>query len=275
MADNFETLIDCKDIDINQQVIFDCRSSLGDHDYGRMAYEKGHIPGAIFVDLETDLSGPIVPGKTSRHPLPDRQAFLHRAREWGLTETAQVVVYDDNIGAFAARLWWMIRWLGHHRVAVLDGGYDAWLASGGSISVDAPSIEISDFQASEPLTRSVNASMLPDDKISLLDARESARFKGDAEPIDPVAGHIPGARCLPFAGNVTEGRFLSQDLLRDRFSIEGITVDDDVICYCGSGVTACHNILAFKHAGYPEPALYAGSWSEWITDPNRPIASGD
>lgn len=254
--------------------VVDCRSSLQDPSAGRAAYAKSHIPRATFADLLDDLSGPIVPGRTGRHPLPELDTFVGKLRSWGIRAKSQVVVYDDAGGAFAARLWWMLRWLGHEAVAVLDGGLPAWVAAGRPLTDEVVLPPIGDFVAKPHSEWLVTASELGAPQSlerKLFDARAPERFHGDVEPIDPVAGHIPGAVNLPFAGNLRDGRFLPQAELRARFAqaLDG-TAPENAVVYCGSGVTACHDVLAFAHAGLPLPKLYAGSWSEWITDPARP-----
>jgi thiosulfate/3-mercaptopyruvate sulfurtransferase len=263
-------------------VAFDCRFSLTDKAAGRRAFEAAHIPGARFADLERDLSA--APGQGGRHPLPEREALAARLRTAGVNQDSSLICYDQNSGALAARFWWLLRWLGHADVRVLDGGFDAWLAAGlptdrapGNPAPGNPAP--GDFQARPPLTRSCTADQLagaalPDAKLQLLDARDAARFRGEQETIDPVAGHIPGAISVPFADNLAAGRFKSPAELRARFAALGLDPGGETVCYCGSGVTAAHNILALKLAGYPEPALYAGSWSEWITDSSRPVAKG-
>jgi thiosulfate/3-mercaptopyruvate sulfurtransferase len=256
--------------------IVDCRASLQDPAAGREAYRQGHLPGARFADLLQDLSGPVVPGKTGRHPLPPIDAFVGRVRSWGIGAASQVVVYDDAAGAFASRLWWMLRWLGHDAVAVLDGGFPAWLAEGYATTTQVPMGAVGDFSPRSHFDWLVQArDLLQSSARKLFDARAPERFRGDVEPIDPVAGHIPGAVNLPFADNLRDGRFLPSAELRERLERAlGDTAPEDAVVYCGSGVTACHDVLAFAHAGLPLPRLYAGSWSEWINDPNHPIAKG-
>jgi thiosulfate/3-mercaptopyruvate sulfurtransferase len=253
--------------------VVDCRAVLQNPDEARAAYAAGHLPGAVFADLEEDLSGSVVPGSTGRHPLPDRAALAARLSAWGIGNDTQIVAYDAGPGMFAARLWWLVRWLGHDAVAVLDGGLAAWQRAGMPVSTDTPAIEPAEFAVRDPLTHVVStrevAAALPD--LELLDARDEARFRAEQEPIDPVAGHIPGAYCLPFQGNLRgDGSFRAADELRTRFAPH-VASGRPVVCYCGSGVTAAHNVLAMVHGGLPEPALYAGSWSEWIVDPARPV----
>jgi len=258
-------------------VLVDCRFSLGDPAAGRRAYEDGHIPGAHYADLNRQLSGPVVAGRTGRHPLPDPAKLTHLVGSWGVTETSQVVVYDDAGGAMASRAWWLLRWLGHEDVAVLDGGFADWVAAGGAPCREIPTLAISVFKPklrSDLLVDATQASSLAQ-QGRLFDARGLARFRGDEEPIDPVAGHIPGARPLPFADNLDGLRFRSKAQLEARYA-EAFTGTEASHCavYCGSGVTACHDILAAAHAGFDGVKLYAGSWSEWITDPSRPVATG-
>ena len=255
--------------------LFDCRSSLLDPSAGLAQYTVGHIDGAQYVDLNRDLSAEIIPGRTGRHPLPAPTTFATTLGRWGVDQDALVVAYDNDTGAYAARLWWMLRWLGHTNVAVLDGGYQAWLAAGQVPSNRIGSFPETAFTIRPASTRQVSAAELLAPQGRLLDARDRPRFDGKTEPIDPVAGHIPGAICAPFGANIdaATGRFYSPAQLQQRFATLGVEPNAEVICYCGSGVTAAHNILALVHAGYPEPALYPGSWSEWITDPAHPVAT--
>ena len=280
MAATFTTLIEPQELaglDPNSVDIFDCSFVLTDPAAGREIHSAAHIPGARHADLETALSGPIIAGVTGRHPLPDREDFAAELARWGIRSGRQVVAYDQGPGAHAARLWWMLRWQGLAEVAVLNGGFAAWRAAGQPVTADAtPLPPASRFEAATPLTRVVSASELPAHGHTVLDAREHKRFIGAEEPIDPIAGHIPGAVCAAFTDNLApDGRFRDKDELAERF--RGLGVDDagNTICYCGSGVTAAHNILAMRHAGLPEPALYPGSWSEWIVDPGRPVATGE
>ncbi len=236
------------------------------------------MPGASFADLLEDLSGPITAGKTGRHPLPDVESFATKLRAWGIGAASQVVVYDDAAGAFASRLWWMLRWLGHDAVAVLDGGFSAWVAEGGPVTDGVTQLALGDFtpQPRRDLLTTASELAAPQSIArKLFDARAPERYRGDVEPIDPVAGHIPGADNLPFADNLRDGRFRPAGELRERFAtaLDG-TAPEQAVVYCGSGVTACHDVLAFAHAGLPLPRLYAGSWSEWITDPARPTRKG-
>ena len=250
--------------------MFDCRFDLGDAGAGARHYAEGHIPGAAYLHLNNDLSGPVDPGRTGRHPLPDRAVFEALLTEHGVIDETQVVAYDDMGGMFAARLWWMARWTGHAAVAVLDGGYQAWLAREGthtaSDSVHPPSV---------PSPVSMKQVREHAGTWTLVDGRASDRFRGENETIDPVAGHIAGALNAPFQANLgDDGRFLEPAALQRRFgALLADAAGKPVVCYCGSGVTAAHNVLAMVHAGMPEPALYPGSWSEWITDPGNPVAT--
>lgn len=251
--------------------ILDCRARLGDREFGPRVYAEGHLPGALYASLDEDFAGP--PGDGGRHPLPPPEALRDRFRSWGVNDDDQVVVYDDAGGAFAARAWWCARWLGHEAVAVLDGGLTAWT---GPLSRERPQPAPGNFSIRPSLTRTVDAATLAAGLASttvtttLVDARTRQRFDGTEEPIDPVAGHIPGAVCLPFQQNLGDnGRFLPAEALAERFA----GLSEDVVCYCGSGVTAAHNVLALRIAGHAEPILYPGSWSEWIRDPARPRAT--
>ncbi len=272
-------------------LLFDCRASLAEPDAGLRQYAQGHLPGAVHVHLEQDLSAPHQPGRSGRHPLPDRAELLQKLRDWGVNPDSQLVTYDAGPGMFAARFWWLLRWLGHDAVAVLDGGLKAWQAAGQPVTTDIPTREPGTISDRPPLTRTLSASDIEQDlahstapsaaadtrqsALRLIDARGQARFEGREEPLDPVAGRIPGAICLPFEGNLDDsGHFQAPERLRERFAADTRDSAQQVVHYCGSGVTAMHNLLAMVHAGLPEPALYPGSWSEWITDPDRPIARG-
>ncbi len=256
--------------------VIDCRFKLEDVSYGRKAYQEGHSPGAVFLDLDEDLSSAIVPGETGRHPLPDPAVLEARLRELGMRNSDHVVVYDDSSSLHAARAWWLLVWLGHSKVQVLDGGLAAWRNQGGkttaSMTVKAwPGNFVAQPVADMWVSSGEVLKHLDTPKWQLIDARAEPRFRGEHEPIDPVAGHIPGAICLPCSGNVDEqGRFLPAAELAKRFA--ALDSNGELVAYCGSGVTACHNILAAAIAGLELPRLYAGSWSEWITDPLRPVA---
>jgi len=253
--------------------ILDCRGRLSDPDFGAVSYAERHIPGAFHADLDRDFAG--APGAGGRHPLPEPQALAAKLRAWGVNDDDQVVVYDDAGGAYAARAWWCLRWLGHEATALLDGGLSSWP---GPWSDAVANSNPGNFSIRHCLTRTIDAPKLVAQlvELQLIDARTRQRFDGEQEPIDPVAGHIPGARCLPFQGNLDgDGHFKPPEILKSRFSGAKDDVPGrkaDVVCYCGSGVTAAHNVLAMRIAGLPEPVLYPGSWSEWIVDPARPRA---
>jgi thiosulfate/3-mercaptopyruvate sulfurtransferase len=258
--------------------VFDCRFSLSDVEAGARAYAEGHIPRAFYVNLDDDLSLPQVPGKTGRHPLPPRNEWIARVLRWGLDPKRQVVVYDDAGGAIAARMWWMLQWIGHDKVALLDGGIDAWQRAGKPLTQDVPPLpqpapdRYADLQ---PLVTQVLTSAVDGGRQVLLDARDPARYRGEVEPLDPVAGHIPGAINSPYGQNLNaDGTFRPKAELERKFEYAAFSFLP-VVCYCGSGVTACHNVLAMKHAGLTVPVLYAGSWSEWVADPARAVTKGE
>lgn len=263
-------------------VILDCRFALEDIDYGQRSYALGHIAGAHFADLERDLSGPVVKGRTGRHPLPEPGHLVERLREWGVDADSEVVLYDDGPGAFAARAWWLLAWLGKRDgVFILDGGLKAWHAAHLPLSLDPPVRREGTFSGEPDMKLLIDAQhlakRLDDPAMTLLDARALPRFRGEVEPIDPVAGHIPGAQCAAFTDNLgADGRFLPAEQLRSRFAEKlGGRSPEQLVAYCGSGVTACHNLFALALAGYPLGRLYAGSWSEWINDSSRGVVKGD
>lgn len=262
--------------------ILDCRFALDDPAYGRTRYAAGHVPGAQFADLERDLSGPIIKGVTGRHPLPDPARLQEALRAWGVDQDSTIVLYDDGPGAFAARAWWLLAWLGKRDgVFLLDGGFQAWQAAGLPVTAQVTEPARGDFTARPDACLVVEADQLgrrlAEPGLTLIDARALPRFRGEVEPLDPVAGHIPGARCAPFTDNLgADGRFLPPEQLRQRFeNLLAGRNPEQLVAYCGSGVTACHNLFAMSLAGLPLAPLYAGSWSEWITDPARPVARGD
>ncbi|KMM94660.1 sulfurtransferase [Pseudomonas lundensis] len=263
-------------------VILDCRFALEDPDYGLRSYAEGHIEGAQFADLERDLSGPVTKGVTGRHPLPDPDELIERLRGWGINNDSDVVLYDDGPGAFAARAWWLLAWLGKRDgVFVLDGGLKAWHAAGFPLNLDSVRLPRGHFDGAPDNQLLIKAQALQkrlnDPALTLIDARALPRFRGEVEPIDPVAGHIPGAQCAAFGENLdSSGRFLPVEQLKQRFAEKlGDRSPDELVAYCGSGVTACHNLFALALAGYPLGKLYAGSWSEWINDPQRGVATGE
>lgn len=263
-------------------VILDCRSSLEDVDYGQRSYAEGHIEGAHFADLARDLSAEVTRGVTGRHPLPQPGRLLARLQAWGVNTDSEVVLYDDGPGMYAARAWWLLAWLGKREgVYLLDGGLKAWHGSGLPLSLDPAASEPGHFSGKPDPDLVISAqqlqSRLGQGELTLLDARAAARFRAEVEPIDPVAGHIPGAQCAVFTDNLgADGRFLPPEQLRERFAaLLGGRPVAELVAYCGSGVTACHNLFALCLAGYPLAQLYAGSWSEWITDAQRPRATGE
>jgi thiosulfate/3-mercaptopyruvate sulfurtransferase len=283
----FKTLID---VDALQELlgkprlaVVDCRFDLMNPEAGRQAYLRAHIPGARYADLNRDLSAPVGP-HTGRHPLPLPEAFAARLGTMGIGNDTQVVAYDEANGSIAARLWWMLRWLGHGAVAVLDGGFKAWTAHGGVLqsgeadpeaekitSHFTPRIDADSVVSTAELERALQGP-----KAVLVDARAQERYAGTVEPIDPVAGHIPGAVNHPFTANLgADGRFLPATELKRRWQdrLPGSDLKN-LVAMCGSGVTACHNLLSLEVAGLAGGKLYAGSWSEWIRDPRRPIARG-
>lgn len=249
-------------------VIFDCSYELTNPDAGLKLYEQGHIPNAIFAYVTGDLAEP--PGKRGRHPLPTREKFLETVRSWGVNNDSHVISYDQGLAIFACRLWWMFRWLGHEKVSVLDGGLSAWKVAGQPLSVDVNELKTSTFEPKSALTSLVDANDVLNHQGVLIDARAENRFRGEIEPIDHTAGHIPGAICRPSSGNFDESFKYTKD--GSRFDV--LTENADVICYCGSGISATHNILSIILAGHKEPSLYSGSWSEWIEDPSRPVVTG-
>jgi thiosulfate/3-mercaptopyruvate sulfurtransferase len=241
----------------------------------RPDYERGHLPGAAFVDLETDLSG--APGEGGRHPLPDSSVFVSAMRRCGVRRDVPVVCYDEaNGSSAAARCWWLLAFHGHRRASILDGGLAAWVAAGGELESGAADPPSGDFEPGDPAVEVIDAAeaaRLARDGV-LLDARAGERYRGEEEPIDPVAGHIPGARSAPTMDNVDEdGRFLPPERLREHFAEIGVTEGATIGVYCGSGVTAAHEVAALRRAGI-DAALYPGSWSGWIVDPGRPVATG-
>jgi thiosulfate/3-mercaptopyruvate sulfurtransferase len=291
-------------------VVVDCRFDLADPGAGLRAYLRAHIPGALYADLDRDLSAPIGP-LTGRHPLPAPEAFAAGIAKFGIGDDTQVVAYDDANGSIAARLWWMLRWVGHDAVAVLDGGFKAWTAQGGAVeageatahaklSARADPADVKHSAVAKPLasrtaaigTANANANAnaaaaaavvttaeleqsLRDPAVLLVDARAPERFAGKVEPIDAVAGHLPGAVNHPFTANLDAGGcFLPAAELERRWRLRlGDTAPENVIAMCGSGVTACHDLLSLEVAGLTGARLYAGSWSEWIRDPRRPVAA--
>lgn len=281
----YTTLISVTDLASNRSqpnwIILDCRHDLNNPNAGHLAYQQGHIPDAQFAHLDQDLSG----AKTDvdghfrgRHPLPDPTAFIQTLRKWSINNTSQVIAYDAQGGMFAARLWWLLRSMGHQSVAVLDGGLPMWEAAQGQLTTDTPHKNLGTFQAQPSLTPIVNAQdvlaniTLP--SKTLIDARAPDRFRGENETMDPIGGHIPGAKNRFFRENLQEnGCFKTPDQLQTEWA-SFISVPEATIMQCGSGVTACHNLLALEIAGLSGAALYPGSWSEWCANPTHPIAMG-
>ena len=276
---SFSTIISCAELSghLNDPDwrVFDCRHQLSDTGYGERAYAEGHLPGAFFMHLDRDLSGPMT-GQNGRHPLPDPQRLVDRLSAAGVSDTTQVVVYDDAGGMIAVRLWWLLRWLGHERVALLDGGINQWIKEGRPQNKDVPvaapvglSFELRDWivTADEVLEN------IDTDKFCVIDARGPDRFRGENETIDPVGGHIPGARNRFFRDNLdAEGLFRpAAELRREFLALLAGVEPAHAVMQCGSGVTACHNLLAMKIAGLYGARLYAGSWSEWCSDRERPV----
>ncbi len=262
-------------------LLLDVSFDLADTTAGERAYAQGHLPGAHYLHLDRDLSGAkAAEGQvfTGRHPLPEPAAFAQRLAALGLDAGMQVVAYDGQGGMYAARVWWMLRWLGHEAVAVLDGGLAAWQAAGGALGTDVPATRAGSFQASASLAPSIQADSLQAQlgRVRLLDARAGERYRGEVEPLDKQAGHIPGALNRFFKDNLqADGRFKPADALRADFeALLPPFAASEVVHQCGSGVTACHNLLAMEHAGLRGSRLYPGSWSEWSADPRRPVAQG-
>ena len=275
-------LIDAKELEAKlgdpAWLAVDCRFDLGNPEAGRTAYLAEHIPGAVYMDLDRDLAAPIE-AYTGRHPLPDAEGFARMLGDAGINNDHYVVVYDGGNGAVASRAWWLMRWLGHDRVRLLDGGFAQWQARGLPTAAGATVREKAEFRGrarpelvltTEELARDLTA--IPG--MNLLDARDAARFRGEVEPLDPVAGHIPGAKSVPFADFVaSDGTWLSLEERQQRLlgALDGHR-DADWCVMCGSGVTACHLAISGLEAGLREPRVYIGSWSEWIRDAGRPIA---
>lgn len=265
-------------------VLLDCRFDLADTDAGERAYVTGHLPGAHYLHLDRDLSGPMRDAQghmRGRHPLPEPLAFATLALSLGIDRGVQVVAYDAQGGVYASRAWWLLRWIGHAEVAVLDGGLAAWTQAGGAIDTALPAREPAlrrtpaEVVAAMP-TLHADALQAQLGRVTLVDARAPERFRGEVEPLDPVAGHIPGALNRPFGLNLEpDGRFKPAPVLAKEWRrLTGGRAPGEVVHQCGSGVTASHNLLAMEHAGLTGSRLYPGSWSEWCADPTRPVARG-
>jgi thiosulfate/3-mercaptopyruvate sulfurtransferase len=277
------TLIDAEQLaralDDPRLKLFDCRFDLAAPANGREAYGRGHLPGAIYADLNRDLAAPVT-AASGRHPLPEPESFARRLRDWGVQSNSRVVAYDADTGTYAARLWWMLRWLGHDDVAVLDGGLRRWLELGLPLTQAVPAPAAGDFLARPRPGLAVDATQVrqasADASLCILDARAAERYRGEVEPIDAVAGHVPGAHNHPYASSLAAGgRFLPPgDLRRSLAASLGGFGPERAVAMCGSGVTACHLLLAMEHAGLHGARLYPGSWSEWSSDPARPVRRG-
>ncbi|MEH6456293.1 MAG: sulfurtransferase [Cocleimonas sp.] len=279
---SFQTIVSAEvlvqNLDNSNWVILDCRDSLKDKEWGYKSYLEGHIPSASYCYLYDDFSSPITP-TTGRHPLPKADELAKKLGNWGIDENTQVVVYDDMSGAFAGRMWWQLRTLGHQKVAVLDGGLKYWLAQNKPLTteiVNSQQRQFSvDFNPDQLVTVNQVSRNIDSAIFSLLDARAAPRYRGEVEPIDPIAGHVPNALNRDFTMNLDEdGLFLPAEELKQQFqSIVDEAPNQQIVHMCGSGVTACHNMLAMEFAGLTGSKLYLGSWSEWITDASRPIVS--
>jgi len=278
----FSTLINPEDLVKNLQnpdwVVFDCRFSLAEPDAGQLSYIQGHIPNARYVNLDHDLSSPKT-ATTGRHPLPNVDVFASKLSMWGVNKNTQVVIYDSAEGAFAARMWWMLRWLGHDAVALLNGGFERWQNEGHPVTAKLPDLTPRQFIAQPNADMLIDADAVETARQAgkiIIDARGPDRFAGQNETLDPIGGHVPSAINMPFMGNLAENKtFLSENELKDRFTqVFGQTPSEEVINMCGSGVTACHNLLAMEMIGMTDSKLYVGSWSDWITTPSRPVATG-
>ncbi len=276
MIHTYQTLIDVDQLSTifheESTVLLDSRYYLADITKGRKEYLQSHIPGAYYMDIGLDLSSPVIKGITGRHPLPHPEIIASALRAAGLKNTSQVVVYDQSNGGYAARAWWLLKWLGHENVALLDGGFESWKSKQLPLNNQwpAPKHGTFQFELRDELTTSVHE--LSTTKEQIIDSREYKRFTGESEPIDPIAGHIPGAICIPYVDNTSENGFWkSPEVLRSKFETIQSAMANPVF-YCGSGVTACHNILAYKIVTGQDARLYPGSWSEWIN--YYPAATG-
>jgi thiosulfate/3-mercaptopyruvate sulfurtransferase len=255
--------------------LVDVRSVLGQPEAGRAAYAAGHLPGAVFLDLEDDLSGPIGP-HGGRHPLPAVDALVETLGRAGIDGASHVVAYDAGDAMVAGRLWWLLRWLGHDAVQVLDGGFAAWTAAGAATTDAVPAVAPARFEPRPRpelvVDREAVRAAAADPSVLVIDVRAAERYRGEVEPLDPVAGHVPGAVNVPYAGNLEDGRFRDPTALRERYA--AAFEAREVIAYCGSGVSAAHGLMALAALGLPDAKLYAGSWSDWVSYPDAPVALG-
>jgi len=280
----YTTLISTTDLNKNIENenwrIVDCRFDLVKAEKGPQMYEESHLPHAVYANLEEDLTGPVIEGTTGRHPLPELSEFTQVLSSWGVDDSIQVIAYDNLGGMIAARLWWMLRWLGHEKVAVLDGGWKKWIEERRPVNREIEVPATRRFVAREQLHLLANAEETAEatqnNQKCLLDARSADRYRGENETFDVKAGHIPNATSAPCMSNLSSnGCFSDQETLREHYSslLNGVESKDTIV-YCGSGITAAHDVLAILHAGLGDCKLYPGSWSHWITDPARPIAVG-
>lgn len=267
-------------IDNPDWVVVDVRFALRQPDQGERDYLAGHIAGAVYAHLDRDLSSPQIVGATGRHPLPPLDALSKSLGQWGIDHRTQVVVYDDAGGMMAGRLWWMLHFVGHDAVALLDGGWPRWREEGLPVRTGSEMRASRQFAANPYLHLVATAqeieARLGDPALRLLDARAADRFRGENETLDPLGGHIPGAISAPYMANLgADGLMLSAEQLRTRYEqlLDGAPADEAIV-YCGSGVSAAHDVLAIRHAGLPMPRLYVGSWSDWVSNGVRPVAQG-
>ncbi len=276
----YQTIISAEalnqNLDNEDWVVIDCRFELEDPEAGFAEYQAAHIPGALYANMDIDLASPVIPGETGRHPLPEIPTFVEWLSEKGIDRSVQVVAYDSRGGGLAARLWWLLNWLGHTKVAVLDGGWPAWKTGNYPLESKVRECKIRRFVADEQSEMIADLGFVDEIRLDpdflLVDSRSAERYWGLKETIDSRAGHIPGAVSAPFEANLDEaGLFLDQAALKERFEslLDGLP-PEQVVFYCGSGVTAAHNVLSMVAAGYAMPKLYPGSWSEWCLDPDRP-----
>jgi thiosulfate/3-mercaptopyruvate sulfurtransferase len=279
-----DLLIEASDLNTllqkNEVLVIDCRFSLQNTEWGREEYYQGHVPGAYYAHLDDDLSSKVLPGRTGRHPLPTDVHLQRLIRSWGVEHDSLVVVYDQSAGGVAARAWWLLKWAGVERVRMLDGGWTAWQRKGLPISDEIPPIRNSEFviqPGGMPIVGTEEVGQFPArEGAVLIDTRARERYLGEDEPLDPVAGHIPGALNLPWMSSVLDDGYW-RDIDEIRTTFDKITAGGrkDVAMYCGSGVTACHLAFAYELAGLGRARIYPGSWSEWITDVTNPVATGE